>query len=64
MAFQILLNFMIAITWMLLQDDYSFITFFIGYLLGIIILFALRRFFPRRFYLYNIAAVIKLIFIF
>jgi multicomponent Na+:H+ antiporter subunit E len=64
MAFQILLNFMIAITWMLLQDDYSFITFFIGYLLGIIILFALRRFFPRRFYLYNIAAVIKLMFIF
>lgn len=64
MAFQILLNGFVAFIWMFLQNDYSGSTFFIGYVLGLLIIFALRRFFPRRFYLYNVIAVIKLIFIF
>ncbi|MDQ0163906.1 Na+/H+ antiporter subunit E [Bacillus alveayuensis] len=64
MAFQILLNGFVAFIWMFLQNDYSGSSFFIGYVLGLLIIFALRRFFPRRFYLYNVIAVIKLIFIF
>lgn len=64
MAFQILLNFLIALTWMFLQNNYSVNTFIIGYLLGLLIIFGIRRFFVRRFYLLNIIAIIKLLFIF
>ncbi|MBD1382589.1 Na+/H+ antiporter subunit E [Metabacillus arenae] len=64
MAFQILLNFFLAFVWMFLQADYSGITFIIGYVLGIGVLFVLRRFFHRRFYINNVIAIIKLFLIF
>lgn len=64
MAFQILLNVIVAIVWMFLVNDYSTSSCIVGYIIGLLIIFTLRRFFPRRLYLYNVIAVIKLVFIF
>lgn len=64
MAFQILLNFSIAFIWMFLKGEYSVRDFFNGYFFGLLMIFALRRFFHHRFYIWNVFAVIKLIYIF
>lgn len=60
MAFQILLNVFIAFVWMFLSNSFSSATFIIGYILGLVMLFMLRRFFTSRFYLGRVWAVIKL----
>jgi multicomponent Na+:H+ antiporter subunit E len=64
MSFQILLNFVIAFVWMFLNNSWAGLTFVIGYILGILILFILRRFFSERFYLGRVYAVVKLLLIF
>lgn len=64
MAFQILLNFILAFLWMFLQNSMDASTFLIGYLLGLLILFGMRRFFSSRFYLLRVVAVINLLMIF
>ncbi|WP_085991837.1 Na+/H+ antiporter subunit E [Oceanobacillus senegalensis] len=64
MAFQIIINITIAILWMFLGESYTAPSFIIGYLLGIILLFVLRRFIPGPFYLIKVKNIIKLILIF
>ncbi|UOQ46309.1 Na+/H+ antiporter subunit E [Halobacillus salinarum] len=64
MPFQIVLNIIIAVMWMFLSESYSFSTFVVGYLLGIALLFALRRFIPDSFYMVRVWKVIKLILLF
>jgi multicomponent Na+:H+ antiporter subunit E len=64
MSFQILLNVFLAFIWMFLKNEYSPSTFFIGYLLGLLIMLAYRTFFNQRFYLSRVWAVIKLILLF
>lgn len=66
MAAQLLLNIFIAFLWMLIKDEHGFLysTFFEGYLVGIIIIFLLHRFFGVKFYLWRVYAIIKLILIF
>ncbi|MGM0845877.1 MAG: Na+/H+ antiporter subunit E [Bacillota bacterium] len=64
MAFQILLNFFLAFLWMFLQVSFTSTSFIIGYILGLIVTFAFRRFFSSRFYMERIVAVIKLILLF
>jgi multicomponent Na+:H+ antiporter subunit E len=64
MAFQILLNVFLAFIWMFLKVSTKPIDFFIGYFFGILLLFTFRRFFPTRFYLVRVIAVINLIAIF
>jgi len=64
MAIQILFNFLIALIWMFLQNDFSFTSFLLGYMIGIIILFVLRRFLIFRFYIHRVWAIFKLIIIF
>jgi multicomponent Na+:H+ antiporter subunit E len=64
MPFQIVLNLIIAIIWMFLQESYTFNDFLLGYLLGIWMLFLLRRFIPGEFYLKRVIAIIYLIFLF
>ncbi|RDI36941.1 Na+/H+ antiporter subunit E [Falsibacillus pallidus] len=64
MAFQILLNFFLAFLWMFLQNSFKGKDFFIGYILGLLIIFGLRRFFNSRFYLLRAAAVLNLVYIF
>ncbi len=64
MAFQILLNIGLAIIWMLLRNDFSPVEFFIGYVVGIALLFVLRRFLTFDFYFRRVIAIIKLILLF
>ncbi|MDV2683039.1 Na+/H+ antiporter subunit E [Alkalihalophilus lindianensis] len=61
MAFQILLNIVIAIIWVNFQNSYTGVDFFIGYVVGIFILFVLRRFLRFDFYMRRVWAIIKLI---
>lgn len=64
MAFQVLLNLLIAMIWMSLQDEWSVAMFIAGYVLGMIFIFVLRRFFPDAFYVYKLYAVLRLLFLF
>lgn len=64
MAFQILLNFFLAALWMFFESSVTLSTFIVGYLLGLLIIFVMRRFFNTRFYLYRVFAVIWLTILF
>lgn len=61
---QVLLNLFIAFLWMFLQDEWEFLTFFSGYLVGMALIFLMRRFFSSDFYAKRLIAVIKLLLIF
>ncbi|MGN1400014.1 MAG: Na+/H+ antiporter subunit E [Bacillus sp. (in: firmicutes)] len=64
MPIQVLLNIFIGFLWMLLQDKWSFPSFFAGYLVGIVILFFMRRFFHKSFYLGTFFSILKLMYVF
>lgn len=64
MAFQIVLNIILASVWVLLQDNHTFLEFTIGYFIGLGILFLLRRFFTADFYFRRVTATLKLIILF
>ncbi|HEY9577468.1 MAG TPA: Na+/H+ antiporter subunit E [Pseudobacillus sp.] len=64
MAFQILLNFFLAFLWMFLQVSFNSKTFIIGYLLGLILIYGMRRFFKTELYLRRVFAVIYLTLLF
>ncbi|MBM7648512.1 multicomponent Na+:H+ antiporter subunit E [Bacillus ectoiniformans] len=64
MAFQILLNFFLAFLWMFLQVSFTSTTFFVGYLIGLIVIYGMRRFFSTRFYMHRVYAVIYLTMLF
>ena len=49
MAFQILLNALLAFTWMFMNDTYRAADFVSGFALGMIAIFILRRFFRSVF---------------
>jgi len=60
MAQQLLLNFVLALVWMFLNNEWSVAQFTIGFLIGLGCLVLLRRFWASDFYLYRIWAVFKL----
>lgn len=64
MAFQIVINLIIAVMWMFLSESYTGVSFITGYLLGILLLFLLRRFIPGNFYLRRFYKIIRLTLIF
>ncbi|WP_338750905.1 Na+/H+ antiporter subunit E [Bacillus sp. FJAT-52991] len=64
MAFQILLNFFLAFLWMFLQVSFSSSTFIIGYLIGLILIYGMRRFFKTEFYMRRVWAVLYLTLLF
>ncbi|MGI8316065.1 Na+/H+ antiporter subunit E [Halobacillus mangrovi] len=64
MPLQIVINIIIAVMWMFLSESYAFSTFFVGYLLGIGLLFILKRFIPDSFYMKRVWKFIKLILLF
>ncbi|GGG13824.1 Na+/H+ antiporter subunit E [Paenibacillus aceti] len=64
MPVQVLLNIFIAYLWMFLQDSTSIINFISGYFVGLFVLFFMRRFFKKPFYIFTLAAVGKLFVIF
>ncbi len=64
MAFQILINLIIAFLWMFLKIDWTFSSFVSGYFWGVLVLWAMRRFLPGKLYVERVWAAIKLLFIF
>lgn len=64
MSYQILLNVVLALTWMFLTTSDTSASFIIGYLIGAIILYLFRRFFTTRFYLHKVVAVLLLLGVF
>jgi multicomponent Na+:H+ antiporter subunit E len=64
MAFQLILNILIAIIWMFLLETFTFAYFFLGFLIGIFLLFLFNRYIPGTFYLGKVYAILKLIYIF
>ncbi|HWJ79324.1 MAG TPA: Na+/H+ antiporter subunit E [Niallia sp.] len=64
MPMQILINLLIGVIWMFLQDSWNVLTFFTGYLFGILVLLILRRFLPTKFYLETLFAIVRLVLVF
>ncbi|OCA81392.1 Na+/H+ antiporter subunit E [Pseudobacillus wudalianchiensis] len=64
MAFQILLNFFLAFLWMFLQVSINSKTFIIGYLIGLILIYGMRRFFKTELYVRRVFAIIYLTLLF
>lgn len=64
MPFQILINIIIAFLWMFFQDEWKFLSFLSGYIVGLLILFFMRRFFQKPFYVFFVWAALKLIYVF
>ena len=58
---QVVLNIVIAFLWVLFQDEdeFKFTTFFAGFLIGLIVIYILHRFFGEEFYLKKIWVAIK-----
>ncbi|RAI81196.1 Na+/H+ antiporter subunit E [Macrococcoides goetzii] len=63
---QIVLNLFIAMIWVLMvdEDQIYLSTFIKGYLIGIIILYIIHRFFGYQFYLWKLMILLKLVLIF
>lgn len=61
MSSQLILNIAIAFIWMFLNNDVSVLQFAIGYAIGGLILFGLRKCWPGGFYLHRLWAVLKLL---
>ena len=63
---QIVLNILIAFLWVLFQDQGSFLfsTFVSGYLIGLIVIYILHRFFGQEFYLVKIWVAIKFLYLY
>jgi multicomponent Na+:H+ antiporter subunit E len=64
MAFQLIINIIIAIMWMFLSESYTFPSFIVGFIWGFLLVLLFNRFFPTRFYGRRVVKIIKLIFIF
>ncbi|MBQ0140719.1 MAG: Na+/H+ antiporter subunit E [Kurthia sp.] len=66
MLVQIMLNIFIAVLWMFLKDEDTahITTFFTGYLIGIIVLYLMHRFFGQPFYMRKLWSICKLILLF
>lgn len=66
MASQFIINLFIALLWVLFRDEDMFYvsTFTSGFIVGLGIVFLMRRFFGGRFYIHRVYAAFKLVLIF
>lgn len=64
MTVQILVNVVLALLWMFMNSNFSVQGFFVGFALGMVAVFIVRRFLPGRFYMKRVYAIIKLSLIF
>ncbi|MFC2948427.1 Na+/H+ antiporter subunit E [Virgibacillus sediminis] len=64
MAFQIVINLIVATLWMFLSESYTGPSFITGYLFGALLLWLLRRYLPGRFYLRRVISILNLLFLF
>ncbi|MGE4273748.1 MAG: Na+/H+ antiporter subunit E [Desulfitobacterium sp.] len=63
MAIQLLLNGFTAFLWMLFRDTWSVADFFMGYLVGLALIFIMKRFFKAPFYLIKLWAMVKFLYV-
>lgn len=63
MSLQLLVNIFIAFLWTLFTDKWSSLTFLVGYLIGLGVVFIMRRFFPTPFYLNKVLAIMKFVYV-
>ncbi len=64
MAFQILLNVFIAVTWMFMSSSFTLRTFVTGYVIGLFMILLMGRFFKQRLYIWRLWSALKLFLIF
>lgn len=64
MALQIAINLILAVIWMVLQNDWTFPGLIVGYGLGMLVLLAFRRFFQSPPYTRKLWAGLKLLMLF
>lgn len=64
MALQLIVNLLIAFTWMFLHNAWDTANFIVGYIVGLAIIWVMRRFFPTNFYFRNVVSIVKLILLF
>lgn len=64
MALQIVLNLVMAVVWMFLHSDWSFAGFFVGCLIGLLLLILLRRLLDQPLYVRKLWACGKLLLLF
>jgi len=64
MTTQILINLLIAITWMLLKESWDVVNFTVGYFIGFAIILSMRRSFNAPFYGKKVIAIVKLFWLF
>ena len=67
MAYQLLINFFLAFIWMFLTGSFTTYGFLIGYILGLLVIFMMRRFFREtgtNFYFIRVIKLFKLLLIF
>nr|WP_106782231.1 Na+/H+ antiporter subunit E [Lysinibacillus timonensis] len=63
---QFILNLFIALLWLLLVDEHvpQLTTFFTGFVVGIVIIYVMHRFFGTKFYLRRVFKILVLMLIF
>lgn len=64
MGYQIILNIVIAGSWVLLTDSWSIGSFIAGYFIGVLLLIIFRNLFPSPLYIRKIWAICKLLLLF
>lgn len=64
MPFQILIHLTICFMWMLLNESYTFVTFIWGFIVGLVLLFLLKRFLPGEFYIKRFLKILALCLLF
>ncbi|MEK3779969.1 Na+/H+ antiporter subunit E [Paenibacillus sp. FSL R5-0810] len=64
MGQQILLNIVIAMIWMFLKDEPTPQQFIVGYIIGMLMIFLLRRFWPSGFYMRRLWSILLLLLLF
>ncbi|GGA68992.1 Na+/H+ antiporter subunit E [Ornithinibacillus halotolerans] len=64
MAFQVLINIVIAFMWMFLSESYTLPSFIAGYIWGLLLVLLLNRFIPGSFYGKRVVKIVKLILLF
>jgi multicomponent Na+:H+ antiporter subunit E len=64
MALQVLLNFFLAGVWMFMTNAFTPTGFIVGYIVGLLLIILMRRFFSHRLYTSRVWAVISLFFLF
>ncbi|TSB45475.1 Na+/H+ antiporter subunit E [Alkalicoccobacillus porphyridii] len=64
MPVQLLLNILIALLWVFLQDSFELTNFITGFLVGLSLIFIMRRFFPSEFYLKKVFSILRLLYLF